>query len=443
MEYGTHSPGSSISADAARRFAVEVVKKLRHAGFEAMWAGGCVRDQMLGRQPDDYDVATNAVPDQIRQVFGRRRTLPIGAAFGVITVRGPREAGQIEVATFRRDAQYSDGRHPDSVTYSTAEEDAQRRDFTINGMFFDPLAEQVIDYVGGQQDLKQKIVRAIGDPQARFQEDKLRLLRAVRFAATFDFTLEAATRAAIKQLAPQVLVVSAERIGGEMRRMLLHPGRAVAVQLLSDCQLLDVVLPESTRLTATEASPDDGAEAPDRSWRRTLQTLESLQRPTSAMALAALLREIPASPDDGDELAQHVGRRWRLSRSESDGAARLMALEGVVRKASQLPWPRLQRVLVSDGVEELLCFSEIVANVVDGQSGEIEFCRQKLALPEEELNPPMLLTGGDLKTLGVPPGPIYRTILEQTRDAQLEKRITAKSEALTYAKGLWKQHGGI
>jgi tRNA nucleotidyltransferase/poly(A) polymerase len=407
-----------------------------------MWAGGCVRDQMLGRQPDDYDVATNAVPDQIRRVFGRRRTLPIGAAFGVITVRGPRDAGQIEVATFRRDAPYSDGRHPDSVTYSTAKEDAQRRDFTINGMFFDPLAEQVIDYVGGQHDLKQKIVRAIGDPQARFQEDKLRLLRAVRFAATFDFTLEAATRAAVKQQAPQVLVVSAERIGAEMRRMLLHPSRAVAVQLLNDCQLLDVVLPESTRLTSVAAGPEGRAEAQGGPWRRTLQTLELLQQPTSAMALAALLREIPASPGDGQELARQVGRRWRLSRSESDGAARLLALEGVVRRASQQPWCRLQRVLVSDGVEELLCFSEIVAHVVDGQSSEIEFCRQKLALPEEDLNPPMLLTGGDLKTLGVPPGPIYGIILEQTRDAQLEKRITTKSEALQYAEGLWKQQRG-
>lgn len=169
-----------------RQFAVEVVERLRTAGYEALWAGGCVRDQLLQRTPKDYDVATSAHPDQIRDVFGRRRTLPIGAAFGVITVLGPKSAGQIEVATFRQDATYSDGRHPDSVTFSTAEEDARRRDFTINGLFYDPLNEQVIDFVGGQQDIDRRVVRAIGDPYERIAEDKLRMLRAVRFSATFD-----------------------------------------------------------------------------------------------------------------------------------------------------------------------------------------------------------------------------------------------------------------
>src|SRR3954469_10452800 len=163
----------------AREFAIDVVRRLREAGHQSLWAGGCVRDQLLGQMPKDYDVPTDAVPDRVREVFGRRRTLAIGASFGVITVLGPERAGQIDVATFRRDAAYSDGRHPDAVSFSDAENDAQRRDFTINGLFFDPIAEQVIDYVGGQDDLQRHVIRAIGDPLARIAEDKLRMLRAV------------------------------------------------------------------------------------------------------------------------------------------------------------------------------------------------------------------------------------------------------------------------
>ncbi|MEX0586183.1 MAG: CCA tRNA nucleotidyltransferase, partial [Pirellulales bacterium] len=210
-----------------RDFALEIVRRLRDAGHEALWAGGCVRDQLLGLAPKDYDVATNATPDQIREVFGRRRTLPIGAAFGVITVLGPRSAGQIEVATFRTDATYSDGRHPDSVTFTNAEHDAQRRDFTINGLFFDPVANEVVDYIGGQQDLETRILRAIGDPRLRLREDKLRMLRAVRFAASFGFQIEPATLQAIQEMAPEVTTVSAERIGMEIRRMLTDSHRVV------------------------------------------------------------------------------------------------------------------------------------------------------------------------------------------------------------------------
>src|SRR5688572_25996293 len=176
-----------LTPERQRAFALEIVEKLRAAGFEALWAGGCVRDELLGLVPKDYDVATSATPEQIRNLFGRRRTLAVGAAFGVITVLGPRAAGQIEVATFRTDAAYSDGRHPDAVTFTTAEHDAQRRDFTINGLFFDPVAQKIVDYVGGQDDIQRRIVRAIGDPRLRLREDRLRMLRAVRFAATFQF----------------------------------------------------------------------------------------------------------------------------------------------------------------------------------------------------------------------------------------------------------------
>ncbi|HVT30989.1 MAG TPA: CCA tRNA nucleotidyltransferase, partial [Lacipirellulaceae bacterium] len=231
-----------------RAFALEIAQKLRAAGFEALWAGGCVRDELLGLTPKDYDVATSATPDQIRDLFGHRRTLPIGAAFGVISVLGPRSAGQIEVATFRADATYSDGRHPDSVTFTNAEHDAQRRDFTINGLFFDPIANEVVDYVGGRQDLKRRIIRAIGDPRLRLREDKLRMLRAVRFAAAFGFIIDPDTLQAIQEMAPDINTVSAERIGMEIRRMLIDPNRAAAITLLRETNLLPHVIPEVANL---------------------------------------------------------------------------------------------------------------------------------------------------------------------------------------------------
>ncbi len=180
----------NVRPDRARRFAVWIVQKLHDAGFEALWAGGCVRDELLGLVPHDYDVATNATPDEVRSCFGTRRTLAIGAAFGVVTVLGGREEGQIEVATFRCDAAYSDGRRPDSVSFSTAREDALRRDFTVNGMFYNPLTHEVIDYVGGRRDLEAGVVRAIGNPLERFAEDKLRMLRAARLASTFGFRVD-------------------------------------------------------------------------------------------------------------------------------------------------------------------------------------------------------------------------------------------------------------
>ena len=216
-----------------RRFAVEVVRRLRGAGFDAYWAGGCVRDQLLGRTPKDYDVATSATPEQVRELFGHRRTLAIGAAFGVAAVIGPKGSGTVEVTTFRRDAAYSDGRHPDSVTFSSAQEDAARRDFTINGLFYDPIERRVIDFVGGQEDLAAKRIRAIGYARDRFAEDKLRMLRAVRFTAAFAFTLDTDTWAAIAEMAagnPR-RQPRADRHGNAANALRRQPGdgRSVAV----------------------------------------------------------------------------------------------------------------------------------------------------------------------------------------------------------------------
>src|SRR5438132_1232539 len=227
-----------------RDFAVEVVRRLKEGGYEALWAGGCVRDELLGLVPKDYDVATNARPEEVRRLFAR--TVAVGMSFGVVEVLGPRVRSQaplrVQVATFRSDVSYSDGRHPDAVVFSSAREDALRRDFTINGMFFDPIDKRLIDYVGGQEDLQARILRAIGDPATRFTEDKLRMLRAVRIATRFDLTMEADTAAAIRAMAGEIRVVSAERVAEELRKLLVDPRRAWGMRQFVDLGLAGCML---------------------------------------------------------------------------------------------------------------------------------------------------------------------------------------------------------
>jgi poly(A) polymerase len=420
---------AAIDPALARQFAIDVVRRLREAGHQALWAGGCVRDQLVAQMPKDYDVATDAVPDRVREVFGRRRTLAIGASFGVITVLGPEGAGQIDVATFRRDGGYSDGRHPDAVSFSDAEHDAQRRDFTINGLFFDPLENRVIDYVGGQDDLQRGVVRAIGDPLARIAEDKLRMLRAVRFAARFDFAIDAATLAAIKQQARELVIVSAERIATELRLILTHSSRVRGVELLADTGLLGVMLPEAALLL----------QSGDR-WSRCLAILGGLHAPTFAMSLAALLRELVTSQTNND-LPKVVFDRWKLSTDELVGVEKLLREEPIIRTARAQPWPMLQRILVAPRIDELMGYCEAVARVLDGSMAEIDFCREKLTLPADLLNPPPLITGDDLKQLGLRPGPAFRELLEAIRDAQLDAKVQTRDEALALVQSLSKNGG--
>jgi poly(A) polymerase len=408
--------------DAARQreFALEVAQKLRAAGFESLWAGGCVRDQLLGITPKDYDVATNATPDQIRDLFGHRRTLAIGASFGVITVLGPRPVGQIEVATFRTDATYSDGRHPDAVHFTTAEHDAERRDFTINGLFFDPVANKIVDYVGGQRDLELRIIRAIGDPRLRISEDKLRMLRAVRFAAAFNFEIEPATRVAIQTMAAEIMTVSAERIGAEIRRMLLDRNRARALTLLNETGLLPYVLPEAAALTQS-------------AFNQTLKVAAALNGPTLSVALAVLLAHISAAASCLPHPASSLGRRLRYTNKEIDRAAWLLTHLPLLENAATLPWPRLQRILTHEGATELITLREAVAGPNDA---DLAFCRERLAWPPERLNPPPLLDGADLIQHGLSPGPNFSALLEQTRDAQLNGEINTREEALAFVDQL-------
>ena len=241
----------SDGGSGERDFALEVVRRLQAAGFQALWAGGCVRDLILGHKPADYDVATDATPDQLMSVLPFRK-VTVGISFGVVRVRNPhRPGGEVEVATFRSDGAYVDGRRPESIVFSSPELDALRRDFTINGMFLDPLTDRLIDYVGGHADLENQLLRAIGEPEARFREDKLRVLRAIRLAARFQFRIEPATLAAIKSMSSQIVSVSKERIAQELRKMLVHTTRAEAMDLALETGLVAAILPDLLPMKGT------------------------------------------------------------------------------------------------------------------------------------------------------------------------------------------------
>lgn len=410
----------------SRDFAIEVVKTLQAAEHEALWAGGCVRDQLLGRTPKDYDVATSASPEQVRDVFGKRRTLPIGASFGVITVLGPKGSGvdPIEVATFRRDGGYSDGRRPDAVEFTDAKEDALRRDFTINGMFFDPVESKVIDYVGGKEDLAARVVRAIGDPSERINEDKLRMLRAVRFASTFGFELESATLAAVQQHAHEIGVVSGERIGAEMRRMLAGPNRALAVKLLRESKLLEEILPSASLLCADTQD-----------WDGLVARLSQLSELNFSAAAAILLQPII----DKQGIAEIVSR-WKLSNDECKSIQWICDHWRVLLAANDKPWSEVQPVLLSRNVELTLAVIDAMAraSTVEGSSalGAISFCRERLAWPAERLDPKPLLDGADLIELGIEPGPKFKQILDAVRRAQLDGEIETVEQAKVMALGI-------
>lgn len=420
------------SPDAARQFAVDVLSRLRNAGYQAYWAGGCVRDLLLGQTPKDYDVATDARPEQVRAVFGHSRTRAVGASFGVILVHGPGAAGDVEVATFRSEGPYLDGRRPAHVVYCTAEEDAHRRDFTINGMFYDPLTRQVLDYVDGQSDLQKKVIRAIREPLARFREDKLRLLRAIRFAATLKFALDPATAAAVREMASELTVVSAERIAQEWKRMLNHPHRLLALQLAAETHLLRQVFPESAPLLAD----DHDARA---RWSRSLKAVELLTGTRFELVLATWLNGVPGYTP---EAARAMCLRLRLSNEETDRIVWLESHAHALECAPQFALSRLKRLMAHPYVRDLLALARARA-IAEGQSlTDLDFCENYLQVtPSDVICPPPLITGDDLIRNGLRPGKQFKRLLEALRDAQLENRITTFDEALQLALELNTQSG--
>lgn len=391
-----------------REFAIDVVRRLQGAGFRALWAGGCVRDELLGLEPQDYDVASDATPEQVMAHF--RRCVAVGAAFGVVEVLGPRgpngEWLKVQVATFRNDGTYTDGRRPDTVTFSSPEEDAQRRDFTINGLFFDPVRNEVIDYVGGQDDLQAKVLRAIGDPVARFSEDKLRILRAVRIAARFELTIDPATRDAATAMAPQIQAVSAERIAEELRKILAHRNRVRGAELLADFDLLTPILPEVQRIDS-----------------KLLAGL-SVDAPFP-LAFATLLLPV------GKAVAGQIARRLKLSNDEKDRIEWLVANHAGLRNASHLRPSERHPLLTHPGIGDLLALMR-----AEGRFEDAEQCSHLLrTTPREVLDPPPLLTGNDLVAMGWRPGPKFKTILDEIRRKQLDGELTTRAEAEAFVRG--------
>jgi poly(A) polymerase len=428
-----------------REFAISVVKRLQDAGFEALWAGGCVRDELLGVAPKDYDIATSARPEQVQRLF--RPTVAVGASFGVINVLGPRhndECLQVEAATFRSDVGYSDGRRPDQVIFSSAREDALRRDFTVNGMFFDPIKKELIDYVGGQADLRARVLRAIGDARVRFEEDKLRLLRAVRIATRYDLTLEPATRAAIQAMAAQLPVVSAERIANELRQLLVHPRRAHGVNLLHDLGLVEPILPE---LLPMKGLPQGPPAAPTGDlWEHVMTVLDKLgPAPSFPLAMAALLhdvgkpRTVGRTPEAytfyyhehvGARLAGEIALRLKLSNAEHDRIVWLVEKHQYLCDAKAMKTAKLKTILSQPGIGELLALHRADALAWGRSVEHVEYCEYLLKeWGPDDLNPKPLLTGHDLTRRNLQPGPKFKELLDALREAQLDGTVKTQAEA--------------
>jgi poly(A) polymerase len=432
--------------------ALQIVAKLRAAGFDAYLAGGCVRDLLLGREPHDYDVATSATPEVVLRLF--ERTFAVGAHFGVVLVADGDEAGYgtTEVATFRSDGAYSDGRHPDAVRYTTsAEEDVKRRDFTINGLLLDPLLgmknlrSSVMDFVGGVDDLDASVVRAIGRAELRFEEDHLRMLRGVRFAARFGFELEPTTKAAMRALAARIDGVSRERVRDELTKMLTEGRARRAFELLDETGLLAEVLPEIARMKGVEQPPQFHPEGDV--WVHTLGLLEQLEPGCSlTLAWGALLHDVGKPPtfrrapdrirfdshaEVGVAMAAEICRRFRFSNEETRQIVALVENHMRFMDAGRMKAFTLKRFFRLEGFEEHLALHRMDCLAGSGFLDHWNFVRERwLAMPEETVRPKPLITGRELIAAGYKPGAQFKEMLRAVEDAQLEGTIGTADEAL-------------
>lgn len=425
------------------QLARQITARLRAAGYSAYLAGGCVRDRLLGQEPKDFDVATDAPAARVQQLF--ERTVPVGVQFGVVLVM--LEGQAFEVATFRADAVYLDGRRPASVRFSSAGEDAARRDFTINGMFLDPATDQIIDFVGGQEDLRAGVIRAIGDPAARIYEDRLRMLRAVRLAARLGFTIAPATFDAIRAAAPHLTDIAWERIGEEIVRILRQGNARRGFELLDATGLLPVVLPEVAALKGVSQSPDYHPEGDV--FAHTLLLLAEFERPSETLALAALLHDIgkPRCAQSGDkritfyghcevgaEMALATCQRLRRSREVWERVAWLVRHHLRILHAREMRLSTLKRLLAQEGIEELLELARLDALASNQDLRCYDFCRAKQRELAAEIKPPPLIRGRDLLDLGFEPGPRFREILDAVEEAQLEGRLATHAEACDWVR---------
>lgn len=437
--------------DAKRKVATSIVRKLRDKGFQAYFVGGCVRDLVMGREPQDYDVATDATPEHVVKLFPS--SLTVGAQFGVVVV--PREEGNVEVATFRSDGRYADGRHPAEVRYAkTAEDDVKRRDFTINGLLYDPLRARVLDYVGGQADIRSGRVRTIGDPLERFSEDRLRMLRAVRFTARFGFALDSGAREAIRKLASQISDVSAERVRDEMLKILTEGRARQGFELLDETGLLREVLPEVQAMQGVQQPPEFHPEGDV--WTHTLLMLEGMRRPTPTLALGVLLHDVGKPPTFtvrerirfdhhvavGAQMAEAICARLRLSSRDTERVVELVRHHLRFKDFPQMRRSTQLRFLRMEGFDEHLELHRLDCASSHGDLTNYELARRMLEeTPAAEIKPEPLLRGDDLIAEGYAPGPLFKTILRAVEDAQLEGKIHSREEALRLAKEHFPRSG--
>lgn len=441
------------AAEPLETFATQVVRTLAATGHRALFAGGCVRDRLLGMAPKDFDVATSARPEEVMRLFPR--TVPVGAAFGVVRVLGERLEDdqpplQVEVATFRTESGYSDGRHPDSVAYAGEAEDARRRDFTINGLLYDPIKDEVVDYVGGREDLARRRVRAIGDPRERFHEDRLRMLRAVRFAAALNFELDGATLGAIKNEAAAIHAVSAERIRDELSKMLTGPRPRQALELFKRARLLKEILPEVDALEGVAQPPEFHPEGDV--WVHTLLLLEQLEYAPLTLALGALLHDIGKPPTFtvtdrirfnehekvGAVMAEALLKRLKFPNEVAERVVALVQQHMVFKDAQRMRRSTLKRFLRMAHFDEHLALHRLDCMACHGKLENYEFCRAQLgALGGKDLRPAPLVNGDDLKAMGFLPGPRFKQILSDVEDKQLEGAFETRDAALAYVRGTY------
>ncbi|MBA3913998.1 MAG: CCA tRNA nucleotidyltransferase [Acidobacteriales bacterium] len=437
---------------------------MRRHGFQSYLVGGCVRDLLLGREPQDYDVTTDATPKQVMEIFPE--TFAVGAKFGVVLVPIPRteqqssadpEAGAVgadhgkanvvEVATFRADIGYSDGRHPDEVRFSqTAREDVERRDFTINGLLLDPESNEVLDYVGGRKDLEAGIIRTIGDPVQRFSEDKLRMLRAVRFAARFEYEIAPETMAAIRSLAPQIHQVSRERERDELTRMLTEGNARRAFELLDESGLLQQVLPEISAMKGVEQPPQFHPEGDV--FVHTLGLLARVPHHCSpTLAWGALLHDVGKPPtfriaerirfdghvEVGVAIARDILRRLRFANDDSEQILALINNHMRFADATRMKESTFKRFARLPRFEEHLALHRMDCLSSHADLTSYHFVQQKLQeMPAEEIRPQPLLNGSDLIAAGYPPGPRFKEILQRVEDGQLEGSLHDRKQALQF-----------
>jgi poly(A) polymerase len=435
--------------DVQRQTATGIVRRLRTEGFAAYFVGGCVRDMVMGREPKDYDVTTSAHPQQVLNLFPN--ALTVGAQFGVVIIPG--ESGNIEVATFRTDETYGDGRHPDAVRYSeTAREDVQRRDFTVNGLLYDPVRDEVIDYVGGQADIASRRIRAIGDAYARFNEDRLRMLRAVRFTARFGFKLDTEALAAIRELAPEIRSVSAERQRDEILKILTEGHARAGFELLDTSGLLTEILPEIKHMQGVEQPPDFHPEGDV--WTHTMLMLEGMNPPTPTLALGVLLHDVGKPPtfaildrirfnghvEVGVKMAEEICARLRLSTREAGRVVDLVRQHMRFKDFPQMKRSTQLRFIRMEGIEEHLELHRLDCLSSHRNLANYEMVRKLLAdTPMEEIKPQPLVRGEDLIEEGYKPGPVFKSILRAVEDAQLEGRIRTRDEAIALIQEQYPQ----